>query len=335
MSANLEVGIYKKNRINELALKYNNTKMVYNNSYKLAYNNIIKSRDGVFVKVAKINNLNASYNNTIKQMTVEYNSAVSKINSFVVNAIKIANTRALLVGINNYSGDNKLMGCKNDVININDKLLSLGYKSNNIKMVLDEHATAKNILDSLTQLLTNSVTGDLLIFQYSGHGSYELDKNLDECTTNCDQDIVGVDLKLISDDILKSTIVKYLKPNVTMIALFDSCFSGSVLDLRYHYMDTLNNDSYIENMNEAETAGNIIMISGCTDMQTSEDAVINKLDQGAMTWSFLKALNDASNKITWRQMIINMRTLLKTSGFTQTPQISSGRIMELDTQVFF
>jgi hypothetical protein len=337
MSLNFEVESYKKNRIKELTTKYNNNKTTYNNSYRLSYNKILISNEKTLLKNIKINNLNIQYNETIKKMTVEYNNSISKINLFKVNPINIQNRakrRALLVGINNYSGSNKLEGCKNDVLNIKNKLLTLGYNDNNIKTILDASANANNILDSLTNLLTTSVSGDLLIFHYSGHGSYEIDKNLDEFNTNCDQDIVGVDLKNISDDILKSTIVKNLKPNVTLIALFDCCYSGSVLDLRYQYMDTLNNNNYVENMNELETSGSVIMISGCTDIQTSADATINDMRQGAMTWSFLKSLNDASNNITWRQLIVNMRNSLKSKKFSQIPQISSGNIMELDAKVF-
>jgi len=337
MSLNFEVESYKKNRIKELTTKYNNNKTTYNNSYRLSYNKILISNEKTLLKNIKINNLKIQYNETIKKMTVEYNDSISKINLFKVNPINIQNRakrRALLVGINNYSGSNKLEGCKNDVLNIKNKLLTLGYNDNNIKTILDASANANNILDSLTNLLTTSVSGDLLIFHYSGHGSYEIDKNLDEFNTNCDQDIVGVDLKNISDDILKSTIVKNLKPNVTLIALFDCCYSGSVLDLRYQYMDTLNNNNYVENMNELETSGSVIMISGCTDIQTSADATINDMRQGAMTWSFLKSLNDASNNITWRQLIVNMRNSLKSKKFSQIPQISSGNIMELDAKVF-
>jgi hypothetical protein len=337
MSLNFEVESYKKNRIKELTTKYNNNKTTYNNSYRLSYNKILISNEKTLLKNIKINNLKIQYNETIKKMTVEYNNSISKINLFKANPINIQNRakrRALLVGINNYSGTNKLEGCKNDVLNIKNKLLTLGYNDNNIKTILDASANANNILDSLTNLLTTSVSGDLLIFHYSGHGSYEIDKNLDEFNTNCDQDIVGVDLKKISDDILKSTIVKNLKPNVTLIALFDCCYSGSVLDLRYQYMDTLNNNNYVENMNELETSGSVIMISGCTDTQTSADAMINDMRQGAMTWSFLKSLNDASNNITWRQLIVNMRNSLKSKKFSQIPQISSGNIMELDSKVF-
>jgi hypothetical protein len=333
MSLNFEVDTYKKNRINELITKFNNNKTVYINAYNLAYNSIIKSKDNNAVKNIKINNLVLVYNNSIKQMLLDYNSNVAKINTFKVTQYTIKNKKALLIGINNYEGDNKLNGCKNDVLNVKNKLINLGYKSNNINTILDENATGKNILEALTKILTESTAGDLLFFQYSGHGSYELDNNTDEFNTNCDQDIVSCDLQFISDDTLKNVIKKYLKQGVTLIAIFDSCFSGSVLDLRYQYIDSLNKNAYIENINESETNGNVIMISGCNDMQKSEDAFINNLNQGAMTWAFLKELDESCNKITWRKLVTNMRETLKKNGFSQTPQISSGNIMELDSQI--
>jgi hypothetical protein len=332
MSLNFEVDLYKNNRISELNNKYNNNRNKYSHSYEVSYKALIKSKDTPLVKNIKINKLKSHFNNCFKELTLEYNSSLAKLNSFKTSIITPTYTRALLVGINNYKGDNKLEGCKNDVSNIKKKLLSLGCF--NIKTLLDENATYEKILDSLTTMLTDSISSDLIFFHYSGHGGYEIDNSLDEKNTNCDQNIVDVDLKPISDDVLKSIIAKHLKPNVTLVVLVDSCFSGSVLDLRYQYMDTLNNDNYVENMNHSETRGNVIMISGCTDMQKSEDVMINNMFQGAMTWAFLKVLNNSSNKITWRQLIINMRNNLKEKGYSQIPQISSGSIMELDSPFF-
>jgi len=334
MPINAEVEIYKKNRINELIAKYNSNKNSYLLSYNAAYSGIVNSRDSSIVKNSKIISLNNMYTNIISQLNLLYNSNVAKINSFKVNKIQATNKKALLIGINNYAGKNKLAGCINDVNNIQDKLLTMGYNKNNIKTVLNENATGKNIISSLTNLLVNSVSGDLLFFSYSGHGSYELDKSGDEKTTNCDQDIVSVDLQIISDDVLKNIIKTNLKPGVTLFALFDSCYSGSILDLRYQYMDSLNGENYSENMKEDETDGDVIMISGCNDMQTSADAIINNVDRGATTWAFLKSITDVSNKLTWRQLITSMRSNLKSGGFSQIPQISSGNIMELDAQVF-
>jgi LysM repeat protein len=338
MSLNFEVGLYIKNRIDELISKYNADKKTHENAYKAKLGILTRETYSKWERAKKINQLNTDYVSTLQKLKKSHAQSVSTINSFKVNPITIKRKRALLIGINDYIGeDNDLAGCVNDVTNVKTKLLTLGYSDTNIKTILDAEATSKNILESLTNLLTTSVSGDLLFFQYSGHGSYQTDKNLDEFNTNNDQDIACVDGKNISDDFLKRIIVKNLKPGVTLFAMFDCCYSGSALDLRYQYMDTLNNNGYVENMKELETNGNVIMISGCTDMQTSADSYINEQSQGAMTWSFLKSLNDASNDITWRQLITNMRNKIisiSTTKKVQTPQISSGKIMTLDAKIF-
>ena len=115
--------------------------------------------------------------------------------------------------------------------------------------------------------------------------------------------------------------------------MFDSCFSGTMLDLRYQYMDSLNYDKYTENDKQAVTVGNVFMISGCTDNQTSADAVFNNKANGAMTWSLLESLKQKPND-SWRELVKNMRDLLKTSEFTQIPQFSSGSFVNIDTSVF-
>jgi hypothetical protein len=137
---------------------------------------------------------------------------------------------------------------------------------------------------------------------------------------------------MIVDDELKTLIDQNLKQGVTLITFFDSCFSGSVLDLRYQYMDSLDGNNLTENIKETETKGNVIMISGCSEKQTSADAYMDNKSQGAMTWSFLNAY---SNKdITWRQLLINMRDVLKKSNFDQIPQLTSGSFFDIDKKIF-
>ena len=75
------------------------------------------------------------------------------------------------------------------------------------------------------------------------------------------------------------------------------------------------------------------MISGCTDNQTSADAFINNKANGAMTWALLEGLAQSPN-CSWRELVKKMRDLLKTSKFTQIPQISSGTFINIDTLVF-
>jgi hypothetical protein len=115
--------------------------------------------------------------------------------------------------------------------------------------------------------------------------------------------------------------------------MFDSCFSGSMLDLKYQYLDSLNYDNYTENEKQLETTGNVFMISGCTDKQTSADAVINNNACGAMTWSFLEAAKEKTG-CTWRELIKSMRDKLKLSEFDQIPQFSSGTFVDIDAAIF-
>ena len=144
--------------------------------------------------------------------------------------------------------------------------------------------------------------------------------------------IIPLDLNPILDDELKNIIQNNLKEGVTMFALFDSCFSGTVLDLKYQYLDSTNYDNFTENNNNLETLGNVCMISGCMDSQTSVDAYINNKPQGAMTWSFLESLKTLENP-TWRELVKNMRDILKINGLEQIPQFSSGKIMDIDAKV--
>lgn len=98
-------------------------------------------------------------------------------------------------------------------------------------------------------------------------------------------------------------------------------------------MDSLDKNNFTENVNESETNGNVIMISGCSDVQTSSDAYINNKNQGAMTWAFLEAFKSEKN-ITWRNLLIKMRDLLKKSKFDQIPQLTSGSFLNIDSLVF-
>ena len=76
------------------------------------------------------------------------------------------------------------------------------------------------------------------------------------------------------------------------------------------------------------------MISGCSDVQTSADAFLEKKYQGAMTWSFISAISE-STTLSWRDLLLKMRDRLKQSSFTQLPQLSSGCLMDINKVVSF
>jgi hypothetical protein len=338
-----------KNNVNRR--KFNtiiqNLKSAFNNNVKKIRKyyleliiQIIRSNKKPNIKKFLINKIKAELNNAINELKNKLNNDINAIYQQITNqqvplVVELGNNKnALLIGINYIGTQNELYGCINDTDSISNLLLSRGFKD--IQFLTDntsEKPIRNNIINKFTNLLTNAKSGDTVFLFYSGHGSYITDNNNNEQTNN-DQLIVPLDLNVIVDDELKSIINNHLKSNVTLIALFDCCFSESVLDLKYQYLDSLNNNNNSININETNTNGNVIMISGCTDNQTSEDAIINNLPQGALTWAFLQTFNSKKNQ-SWRELLKGMRTTLQNNGFSQIPQLASGKLINIDANICF
>ena len=241
--------------------------------------------------------------------------------------------RALVIGLNYRNTAYTLFGCINDAYSIERKLRA-SYGFTNVSVLTDDSVitpTAKNIYYQIQALLQSGVSGDLLFLSYSGHGSYIKDTNGDE-RDGKDEMIMGVDIIGIRDDELKGLINAYLKPGVTLIMLCDSCFSGTILDLKYQYSDTQYNTALNINNGVNETVGNVILISGSQDNQTTVDAYINNTPQGATTWAFISTL-DSNSKPSWNNLILNMRALTKGRGFSQITQLCSGKPLDINTQM--
>ena len=332
MSSDLDT--YKQNRINE-----NNS--IFNDSVSRLYSAVVsniravqRSRQNNNVKQRQISFLTNQYHSNVNNLKSNLDKSILSIKNYEPKTIKInKNKKALLIGINYTGTSNELYGCINDTTAIKERISKQGF--NDITVITDlttKKATRNNILEGFKNLLMNCQAGDFLFFVYSGHGSYAIDRNGDE-KDGRDELIVSCDLQGILDDELKALIQTYLKADVTLFALFDSCFSGSVLDLKYQFMDSLDYDKFTENSKQLETQGNVIMISGCTDNQTSADAVFGGKAAGAMTWSLLESLKQKPN-VNWRELVKTMRDLLKTSQFTQIPQFSSGNFLDIDKEIF-
>jgi hypothetical protein len=287
---------------------------------------------------SKLSNINKK--NKIKEIqnyfNTNYTILKNKLNLDIKEAqaqINIVYKNALLIGCNYTGTQYELNGCINDIENIQNKLKTQ-YQFNNVLIMTDNTSkkpTKANILDEVKNLLKNAKSGDKLFLAFSGHGTTIKDTNGDE-KDGLDEMFVPLDFNYISDDEIKILINTHLKKDVTLFALFDCCHSGTILDLRYQYFDSEKKDNSTENTKGTETIGNVIMISGCMDNQTSDDAFINSKYQGAMTWSFLEVVNKNPN-VTWKELITTMRSTLKTSKYQQIPQLSSGKKLDLTNKI--
>jgi len=312
--------------INELNAAFNNNVKNLLNYCNSSIKSISNSKLPASKKKINIQQINTYF-------TTNYNILKNKLNLNINAAQEQIKKRALLIGCDYIGTEYQLSGCINDVENIQTKLKSQ-YGFNNIVIMTDnteKKPTKANILGELKNLLTSANSGDKLFLSFSGHGFKIKDTSGDE-KDKFDEVFVSLDLDYISDDEIKIFINNNLKKNVTLFALFDCCHSGTILDLRYQYFDSENSDNSSENTNVSETVGNIIMISGCMDNQTSEEVFFNKKNQGAMTWAFLDTINKTPN-LTWKDLITTMRSSLKSSNYQQIPQLSSGKKLDINTQL--
>ena len=137
---------------------------------------------------------------------------------------------ALCVGINAYPGGDALYGCVADAEAWATQLTAAGFA---VRTLLDAEATRQNILLGLLDLVARSVAGDVLVFQYAGHGTYVDDLDGDETETGneekkYDEALCPIDFRdgnLIIDDDL-GEIFDQLPDGVSLTAFFDSCHSG-------------------------------------------------------------------------------------------------------------
>lgn len=144
--------------------------------------------------------------------------------------------RALLVGIDQYPHVKPLEGSANDVQTVRQFALdALGYRPEQIQILLDSEATRASILTALDRwLIAGSQPGDRVLFYYSGHGYQTPDTDGDE-TDRLDETLVSVDTEpdgqggfrnMISDDELKTRFDRLANRQTTVI--IDSCHSGTV-----------------------------------------------------------------------------------------------------------
>ena len=330
-----ELQNYRQNRINKLTSNFNANVMNLKSNLAINVKKIQMSR--ITNKMAYIYSLINKYNNDINILRNNLIVDIKKINSFtsefLVEPVNVKNKKALLIGINYINTPHQLYGCIDDTARMKDLLTTYGF--NDFKIITDLtriKPTKDNILNEIKNLLANAKSGDVLFLYYSGHGSYTFDRNKDE-TDGKDEMLFSLDLKGVLDDELKSILQTNLKNDITLVAMFDSCHSGTMLDLKYNYLDSNNYDNYSENEKVSECQGNVIMISGCMDSQTSDEAVIDNKNQGALTWSFIDCINKTPN-CSWRELLKQMRGLLKNKGFTQIPQLSTDSFYDIDSKIF-
>ena len=180
---------------------------------------------------------------------------------------------AVVIGIADYRGSgNDLQYTDDDAVDMYNYLISRGYPAENIKLLLNSKATARNILKAIDWMNGKETkAASECVFFYSGHGStYEgYDDGDGEYV---DETIVSADLYLILDGQLRDKFSSFSSQKLTFI--FDSCFSGGMDDL---------------------AGPGRVVVAACAEEQLSWDGSA-QMENGVFSYYFLAGL-DSFNTI--------------------------------------
>lgn len=141
--------------------------------------------------------------------------------------------RALLIGINNYPDPaNRLEGCINDVFHFSAMLQERGFPAEDIRVVLDERATADGIRERLGWLLEDAGDGMNRVLFYSGHGAQLPGYNAAEVVDHVDECLVPYDFNWTKDSAITDDDFYHLYCDLPFsahfFAVFDCCHSGGL-----------------------------------------------------------------------------------------------------------
>ncbi|HZD42201.1 MAG TPA: caspase family protein [Terriglobales bacterium] len=254
---------------------------------------------------------------------------------------------ALCIGINDYPGTgNDLSGCVNDANDWAATLQKTGFVT---MKILNKQATGKNIRAALKSTIAEGIRGDMIVIQYSGHGSYVPDENGDE-PDGMDECICPYDIHSkgpITDDELFE-IYSAKQRGVKLVVISDSCHSGSVArfapittpptvkggkapQLRVRFLppgsflpkrDLLKLGSR-RGMRRSSPPGRYaaLLMAGCQDAEYSYDAYFQGRPNGAFSFVALRALTKLSTNATFGQWFNAIRRALPSPQYPQTPNL--------------
>ena len=122
-----------------------------------------------------------------------------------------------------------------------------------------------------------------------------------------------------------------LPSGVKCILFIDACHSATMtreFSTKARSIQLTNARGYISpikdivrEINVDPGMGDIILISGCKDNETSADAFINGRYNGALTFNFVNILRVA-HSLTYSDLINTICQNIKIMGFEQNPQLS-------------
>lgn len=270
---------------------------------------------------------------------------------------------ALLIGINTYPNLTKfeqLEGCVNDVHLMAGILQGVfGFPEDQIFVLTDEAATRDGILEAMEALAERIGRDDIVVMQYSGHGSQMTDREgdepdgLDETLVTYDSARAPGENRDITDDEIYAWLQRVTAQTPYVTLIFDCCHSGTLArdafgaKARSIPPDTRPIDELPPSPVTGPTTRSAaaskgpsgwlplgqryVLLAGCRDDECSYEYRDPEADvpHGALSFFLGQALANARSGTTYRDVFEAARGPVRANSSKQTLQIEGALDREL------
>ncbi|WPD20885.1 MAG: caspase family protein [Candidatus Electrothrix scaldis] len=255
---------------------------------------------------------------------------------------------ALSVGINDYSPTvGKLRGCLNDVEAVTAHVKDMFKDRLYLETLTDSDATRENIIKLFRSHLGKAGADDVVLFHYSGHGARcKAAKEFKRFYPDgWDEGLVCYDSREtggfdLADKELAVLLAEVASNSPHIAVLLDCCHSGSATRsvgdflgarprVTHEIYDKRPLDSYLDGhysklLQQGESlvlpASQHILLAACERVQKAWEG---QNHQGVFTQTLLEALAESGPDITYADLFMRVRTVVRRHADNQTPQFET------------
>ena len=273
----------------------------------------------------------------------------------------VRNRRAILIGIDTYPHVPQLDGCVNDVRLMRSVLIAtFGFSPDNIKLLTNGQATRDAILSAFDVLIAATVTDDIVVIHYAGHGSRMTDREGDE-PSGFDSTIMPFDSgraphenRDITDDEIQLKLEALTAKTSSATLIFDACHSGTItrdvfgekargVAADRRSVSELPPSPIPMRLRQATQAAGpsgwmpladkYVLIAGCRDEEMSYEyrppEAFGAVTHGALTYFLCEQLRQAAAGTSYRDVFERAAARVNAENSAQHPQMEGGADREI------
>ncbi|RLE15192.1 hypothetical protein DRI96_00280, partial [Candidatus Aerophobetes bacterium] len=253
---------------------------------------------------------------------------------------------AVIAGVSDYLYINDLNYCDDDAQDIYNTLLAdPNWNSSHMQLLIDSQATKSAIHSAINNILSGGFDqDDVLLFYFSGHGTYYYDQSPIDETDGYDEYICPYDMDItdLSTGIRDDELEDWLNVGINGVVTLDTCNSGGFIKLNGLTSKCIivpglskkaitKGDGFTKDLQDIS---NLVTLTACDDNESAEEST--SLQHGVFTYYLLEALDNTSTDINSNNKISAEEAFTyaspKATDFNpdQHPQISDKYSGELD-----